>query len=146
MQNPNREEVAVALFTLLQTVPGFVTYSRRPQEWDDSVNMPALYMGNTAETYEYQHGTATPPHITLAFDIFVYIKVGLDPNSIPDTQLNQLIDAIETKLGGFAVNGQAQTLGGIVDHAWIDGDVHRFPGYLNGQGGALFQIKTLVPS
>jgi hypothetical protein len=108
--------------------------------------MPALYLGNPAEEYIYQHGTASPAHITLEFDVFVYINSGLDPNVTPDTQLNTLLDAIETTLGGYAINGMPQTLGGIVNSCWIEGPVHRAPGYLDGQGLALLTIKTLVPS
>ena len=143
-----REQIAVALFSLLQSMGPTVikTYSRRPALWQQTTAMPALYMGNPMENYVYQHGNAAPAHVNLSFDIFIYINVAKDPNVIPDTVLNNLLDAVETTLGGFAVNGQPQTLGGLVINTWIEGDIHRAPGYINGQGMCLFTVKCLVPS
>lgn len=147
MISPSREQIAVALFALLQTMGNsFATYSRRPKLWDQSTAMPALYVGNPQEEYTYQHGTAAPAHITLDFDIFIYINVALDPNSVPDTLMNSLLDKVEATLGGYAINGQAQTLGGIVNHVWMEGTIHRVPGYLDGHGMALFTIRVLVPT
>jgi hypothetical protein len=143
MMNPTREQVAVGLFTLLGSIPGIKSSSRRPALWDDATAKPALYMGNPAETYVYQNGTATPPIVILDFDVFLYIDTGMDPNSTPDTAINNLLDAIEAAITPPV--GQAQTLGGVVNHAWIEGSVHRVPGYLNGQGMVLFTVKTLVP-
>ena len=149
MQSPTREQVALALFTLLESLkisgnPAFVTTSRRPQLWASTTSFPALYMGNPKESYEYQHGTSSPAHITLDFDIFIYINVS-DPNVTPDTQMNSLIDAIEAALQGTPATNGVQSLGGIVDHCWIEGSVLRAPGYLNGQGMALMTIRVLVP-
>jgi hypothetical protein len=143
MNNPTREAIAVSLFNVLQTTAGFNTFSRRPQLWDEAVNMPALYMGNPQENYAYPHGIATPPLTTLEFDIIVYINVGLDPNTVPDTILNTLLDALETTITPY--QGYVQTLGGVVNHAWIEGKVERRPGYLDGQGAAFFTIRVLVP-
>lgn len=145
MIDPTREQVAVALFALLSAVPGVNSSSRRPALWDDSGAKPALYMGNPEENYLYPNGTATPPIITLDFDLFIYIDAGMDPNTTPDTQLNTLLDALETALAGPAINNYFQTLGGIVNHAWIEGAVRRVPGYLDGQGMVLLTIRVLVP-
>lgn len=147
MINPSREQVAVALFNLLQNIKGFQSWSRRPQVWSNSVNMPALFMGNPQEEYIYRHGTALPAEVTLSFDIFVYINAGEDPNVTPDTQLNTLLDAIEAALAPRPSGAPqaTQTLGGIVNHCWIEGPIHRAPGYINGQGLALLTIQVLVP-
>lgn len=145
MINPTREQVAVALFSLLQTVPGFASWSRRPQLWDKVANFPALFMGNPAENYQYDHGNASPPVVTIDFDIFIYISVGQDPNVIPDTLMNTLLDSIEVVMTPLPSAGYAQTLGGIVHHAWIEGPINRAPGYIDGRGLALLTIKVLVP-
>ena len=146
MINPTREQIAVALFLLLQTTPGIVTFSRRPQLWDQTTEMPALYMGNTMEAYVYQHGPSIPGMITLDFNIAIFIRDALDPNVTPDTALNNLLDAVEATITPTFATNFKQTLGGIVDHAWIEGDVERRPGYLDGQGAVFFTIKVLVPS
>ena len=145
MNDPTREQVAVALFALLSAVPGIKFKSRRPALWDNSVGMPALYLGNPEENYVYPNGTATPPLITLDFDVFLYINAGQDPNVTPDTQMNTLLDAIELAIAGPGANNYYQTLGGIVNHVQIEGPIHRAPGYLNGQGMALFTLRALVP-
>ena len=151
MINPTREQVAVALYNLLSTLtsggsPLFNYTSRRPALWSNSVAMPALYMGNPMESYTYRHGTAMPPEVLLDFDIFIYINVE-DPNTIPDTLMNNLLDAVEAAIAAAPAGApeNAQTLGGIVNHAWIEGEIHRAPGYINGQGMALFTIRALVP-
>jgi hypothetical protein len=143
MINPTREQVAVALFNLISSVPGIKFSSRRPAVWDDAVAKPALYMGNPQEEYRYEHGITSPPTVPIDYDVWLYIASGLDPNVIPDTEMNNLLDAIEAKLQPLP--GQTQTLGGIVHSAWMEGVVHRAPGYLDGRGMCLFTIKVLVP-
>jgi hypothetical protein len=143
MQNPTREEVAVALFNLVSEVNGIEHASRRPAMWSNAVAMPALYMGNPLEEYVYKADTATPAVVAISFDFFLYINAGEDPNTTPDTQLNTLLDAIEAAIGN--VPGIPQTLGGLVHSCWLEGTVHRAPGYINGQGLALFTVRVLVP-
>jgi hypothetical protein len=143
MQNPTREQVAVALFNLVSGVPGIQYASRRPAMWSNSVAMPALYMGNSIEEYVYKADTATPPVVVISFDFFLYIDAGQDPNTTPDTKMNALLDAIEAAIGN--VPGIPQTLGALVHSCWIEGQVHRAPGYINGQGLALITVKILVP-
>src|ERR1700722_5711166 len=117
MINPTREQVAVALFSLLQAVPGIKYASRRPTTNENAVAMPALYIGSPEENYVYPNGTATPPMITLDFQVYLYIHAGQDPNVIPDTLLNNLLDNIEAALQGAPSNNYYQTLGGIVNRA-----------------------------
>lgn len=145
MQNPSREQVAVALFTQLQTAVGFNTFSRRPQLWNNTVALPALYMGQTKEGLTYSGDNTALNLNVLYFPITIYINSGLDPNAIPDTLLNNLLDAVDTALAPPAYQPDQQTLGGIVSYARREGEMIRVPGYLDGQGGAFFEIKVLVP-
>lgn len=154
MNNPTREQVAIALFTQLQTLAydvntnptGFTTMSRRPQLWDDTTNKPALYQGQTLEQTGYNgDNTALPLHV-MYFPITVYINTGLDPNTVPDTIINNLLDAIDAALAPPAYDPNNFTLGGKVSYARIEGETIRIPGYLDGQGKVLFTIKALIPS
>lgn len=146
MINPTREQVAVALFTQLQTAVGFNTFSRRPQLWNNTVAMPALYMGQTKEDLTYSGDNTALNLNVLYFPITVYINVGLDPNTTPDTLLNNLLDAVDTALAPPAYQPDKQTLGGLISgYARREGEVIRVPGYLDGQGGAFFEVKVLVP-
>lgn len=146
MMNPSREQVAVALFTQLQTMGAtFATYSRRPQLWDDTTAKPAIYQGQTLEQTGYSgDNTALPLHI-MYFPITIYINTGLDPNTIPDTAINNLLDAVDACLAAPPYDPGNFTLGGKVAYARSEGDIIRIPGYLDGQGKVLFTIKALVP-
>lgn len=152
MLNPTREQVAVALFNLLSVLgptPGnntFTAMSRRPVLWTEAPSYPALYLGEPGDEYEYKNGTASPPLITMNFDGYLYTKDGLDPNVIPDTAMNNLIDSIENTIQPIASPAFQQTLGNIVDHVWIDRPgIFRRIDYSSGQGIALLTIKVLVP-
>lgn len=145
--NPSRETIAAALFAVLNTVTmqgTFKTISRRPKLWDETIEMPALYLGQPEEDKAYLEGTTTPGKATLKFDLIIYTNSGLDPNAIPDTMMNNCIDAVEAALAA-ATPGQPQTLGGLVHHAWIEGQIQRAPGYLDGRGAAFMTISVLVP-
>ena len=142
----NREAIATDLFTQLQTAGStFKLYSRRPQMWDNCPAYPALYMGNTNEALTYSGQSGSLALNELYYPIGVYFNAGLDPNVIPDTILNNLLDAIDTALAPAPYLDQ-QTLGGLVCYARREGAVERKPGYLDGQGEAWFQIKVLSPN
>lgn len=157
MINPTREQVAVALFTQLSTLlydantnptGPFKTMTRRPQLWDEAVSKPALYQGQTLEGEAYSGDLTALPQHAMFFPITVYIDTGLDPNTVPDTVLNNLLDAIDTTLAPkpYAPNEPPGTLNGIVSYARVEGEIIRMPGYLDGQGKVLLTIKVLVPA
>ena len=96
-----REQVLTALFTLLQTASGFNSYSRRFQLWDQvkPAAMPALILSEKPE--QIQRGKELRPGIrTLNAEVWIYINAGKDPNEVPATTLNTLIDAIDPNSGG----------------------------------------------
>ena len=146
MINPTREQIAVALFTQLQTAGAvFSSYSRRPVIWNNAPSYPALYVGQPQETYVYNHGSATPAAVTLDFEVFVYINAGLDMSVIPDTMLNNCLDALDAAMAATPATNNVQTLGGLVNHAWIEDKIIRIPGWIDGEGSAILTIKALVP-
>lgn len=172
MIQPSREQVAQALYDLLQNADGFETYSRRPTTWDDCgiASMPALYIAQTDEEVSYSgDNTALPLHI-MDFPIAIYFNAA-DPTTVPDTVLNTLLDAVDVVLtappydpSNSPLNPILQTnnnlllqnnllenpnlllIAGTVCYSRIEGAITRIPGYLDGQGGAFFTIRVLVPS
>jgi len=147
MTTATREDVSVALFTLLKTATEFKTSSRRFQTWDEiaGADKPALYMVTHKETH-VKGKLITPAVRTLDIDVYLFIDTGLDPNSVPDTDLNTLIDAIDPETGGVlapAPGSSQQTLGGLVTNVYIDGEVIRVPGDLDGQGVAILPLKVV---
>jgi len=141
----SREAIYQALFALLEGCAPFKTTSRRVKLWTD-VNpgeKPALFLAQRNQSYA-QGSTATPQAVTLKADIYVYTNVGKDPNTVPATQLNDILDAVDNALKGDAMTGN-QTLGGKVHHCWIEGDIMIDPGDLDGDGVAVIPVKILIP-
>jgi hypothetical protein len=131
----SREAIYAALFALVSGSAEFKTKGRRLKLWTDVNAKPAVFVA--------QRG-ATPQKVTLKADIFIYTNVGKDPNVIPAAQLNDLVDAIDAALAGSAVTGR-QTLGGLVAHCWIEGEVMIDPGDLDGDGVAVIPVRILIP-
>jgi len=146
MTTATREQVATALFALLLTSGNYVTSSRRLQTIDQvgPLDKPALFMVEHKEQHA-KGKNITPAIRTMDVDVFIFISVGQDPNVVPMTALNNLIDAIDPVSGGVLApgpNGQ-QTLGGLVTNCYIDGDVVKVPGDFDGNGVAVVPIKVL---
>ncbi len=141
----NREAIYTALFNLVVASASFVTASRRLKLWTDvnASQKPAIFIAQRGESY-HQGSEATPQKVTLKADIFIYTNAGKDPNVVPATQINSLVDAVDAALAGSPVTGQ-QTLGGLVSHCWIEGDIVIDPGDMDGDGVAMIPIRILIP-
>lgn len=61
------------------------------------------------------------------------------------TVLNGLLLAIDQALLPDSLSQGTLTLGGLVQHCWIDGDVDYDPGIMSQQGAAILPIRILVP-
>jgi hypothetical protein len=107
-------------------------------------DFPALFLVSTASHFPPREARQLPPKRTLDTQIWVYTDVGKDPNAIPETALNTLLDAIEAALAPGVMSG-VQTLGGLVSHAWIEGEIEQFPGVLDGVALAIIPVRVLVP-
>lgn len=122
-----RETIFAALLTKAQTAvlngnPAFVTSSRKFRSWDEvnPVEMPALFIasGNQNAMQQAQYGDIKWRIRALAW---IYCMHSPDSETIPGTDLNYLLDAFEEALKP-TVPGR-QTLGGLVTHAYIDGEI-----------------------
>jgi hypothetical protein len=139
-----REAIIQALFQLALTATTFNTSGRRLLLWSKVASFPALFVQSTGTHYPPRDVRGLPPKRTITAELWVYTDVGKDPNANPEQALNDIIDAIETALAP-GINCIAQTLGGIVSHAWIEGEIEQFPGVLDGIAKAIIPVKILVP-
>jgi hypothetical protein len=138
-----RETIMNVLFGLLQNVDGINTCSRKLKLWADvpAQDRPALFLTehkeNIVRTVE-----GMPAKRRIFANIFLYI----DSKScdVPMTELNNLIDAISTALRPTNPM-QEQTLNGLVAHCWIEGDIVKDPGDLDGDGLAIIPISIIIP-
>jgi hypothetical protein len=122
-----RENIYSALFTQVQNNIGglFKLASRR---WQDPsqiapADRPALFQVQTGEVASTSQKIAgLPLKWEGKVDLVIYAGGDSDSNSIPSTELNGLLDAVETALPAIT-KGLSQTLGGMVYTARIDGKI-----------------------
>ena len=141
---PSREAIISALFDLALTAAPFNTSGRRLQLWSKVASFPALFVQSTGTHYPPRDVRGLPPKRTISAEIWVYTDVGKDPNANPEQALNDIVDAIEAALAPNVIT-DVQTLGGLVSHCWIEGEIEQFPGVLDGIAKAIIPVKILVP-
>jgi hypothetical protein len=139
------ETIAVALFNLLQTSGfAFNTYDRKGAlpEKVNQADQPYLGLVQLGQSVvqNQAHGLEK---WQLHFRVLVYIRADAIPSAIPATQLNAALKAIVGVMRSGPY-GEAQTLGGLVINAWIDGDVLEDTGILDQQCALLIPIAVLV--
>jgi hypothetical protein len=144
MRNP-RETVAAALFTLLQGtqiagLPAFKKTGRRVQLWSNTNagDQPAMFLAHTGEQAVQSQSYGLTKYL-LHFEILIYARADASPQTVPDTLINSLLDAIDTQMQSTPP-GERQTLGNTVVHAWIEGEILIDGAILDQQ-----QIVIMVP-
>ena len=138
-----RESIMQALFALLTASGPYQTTGRRLQLWTQIAAQPALFLRHSAEDYPARP-TRIPPKTTIECEAWIYSKTG-DPELAPDIAQNALLDGVELALAP-PPGEEAQTLGGLVTHCWVEGRVEIHPGDLDNQAIAVVPIKMLVPT
>lgn len=138
----NREAIFAALFALVSANASYRTTSRKLKLWSDvaPADQPALFMTQGKETADALY--KQPTKWTLHASLYVYThQNSLD--TLPSTALNNLIDAIEMALYQGPASTE-QTLGGLVSHCRISGDIETDEGVLGDQAVAIIPIAIVV--
>lgn len=141
-----REPVHAALFALLSQSSKFITASRRVKHWADvpsAADQPALFLSSRGQVATVRQ-PGMPPIWDLAFDAIVYVKTTGEPDLSPATLMNPLLDAIEAAMAPDNFATRKLTLGGLVEHCWIEGEITTDEGVLGDQGVALIPILVRV--
>ena len=143
-----REQISVAFFNLVASAADFTAVSRRFVHWDqvNETQMPFLTVLKTGEVRGRQ--SEGLPTLTINAHVFVYLSAGMDPEDTPDTAMNTLLDAIDAAVapgGADALNGNKQTLGGLVAHCYPFGPVFVDTGDVDGKAIAAIPFQILVP-
>jgi hypothetical protein len=139
----SREAAYAALFARLSAVRGFNTISRQLKHWSDVAqpDQPALFQ---AQGRQVTQATADnmPTRWRLLAELYVYVRNDDPALGFSCTALNNLVDAIEGALQpppGF----ERQTLGGVVEHCRIAGDIETDEGVLGAQAVAIIPIEII---
>lgn len=137
----NREAIYSALFALASGAPGLATSSRKLKHWNDVQpgEMPALFQAQGAEIAAVQ--TRQPTRWTLQPKLYVYVRTA--GATSPGEVLNPILDHLTTQLGN-PFPGQAQTLGGLVEFARIEGAIETSEGTLGDIEVAIIPISILT--
>ena len=116
--------------------------------WDqvNETQLPFLTMLKTGEV----RGRPSEglPTLTINAHVLVYLSAGMDPEDIPDTAMHAVLDAIDAAVApssADALNGNKQTLGGLVSHCSALGPVFIDTGDVDGKAVAAIPFQILVP-
>jgi hypothetical protein len=148
MSSITREQISSAFFALVAGAVDFAATSRRFVHWDqvNETQMPFLTVLKTGEARARQ--SEALPTLTINVHVFVYLSAGLDPKDVPDSAMNAVLDAIDAAVapgGADALNGNRQTLGGLVSHCYPLGPVFVDTGDIDGKAVAAIPFQILVP-
>ncbi|WP_374335584.1 hypothetical protein [Leeia sp.] len=141
----NREAIYSALFARLTTVPGLVVCSRRLRHWTDvrAAEQPALFMAQGSEqAVPGDPVRGLPTQWTLQVDVYLYART--DGGLAPGTVMNPLLDALEAALKPDNAMQRCQTLGGLVEHCWIEGELETDEGTLGDQAVCIVPVRIRV--
>lgn len=155
MATTTREQAAAALFTLVTGAASFKRQERhfRLPEDVSPAQTPALFQVQSEEQYVRQQGViGINPKRTLVFELLVYVTDAANTTAgvtvVGSTQLNTIIQAIETLLLPTRGPGpsNAQTLGGIVASARIEGEIKYYEAKsIDGLSAASIPVHILFP-
>ncbi len=148
----NRETIYAALFaqlnaSLLAPVGPFMYSSRRysPLGSIGTSQYPAFMLVERGEVYERKH-TWAPAKISLLAHVVIQSVVGIDPNVIPATEINNLADAVETAVGIPSWELYPTPLLQLVHMAWINGREVVTPGSIKQQYSEQdIEVELILP-
>src|SRR6185437_2532647 len=83
----------------------------------------------------------SPPQYTFGALVFLY-ALEPDRHTSADMALNGLVDAVDAALTPPAY-AETQTLGGLVQHCWIEGAIENYAGKDGVRAAAIVPVKML---
>lgn len=144
-----REQILTTLFELLQTAGEFKSVGRRlvaPENITPALS-PALFLVSHSDLYK-RDIIAAPPKRDLYATAVIYNDVGTGEeavNLIPETAINNAIDAMDGMFKGEDALHKFNTLGGLVYACFIEGEILRGSGDVNGKSSAYIPIRIILP-
>lgn len=150
---PTRESVYVALWALFMAnatiVSTFKTRSRllRPfqQVPGGETSMPAFYLVQHPGETQGRTGKGMSPTRTLLCHVVMYFATTEGQGAVPATACNNGLDAIDDCLNINRNPSNNQTLGGLVQHVYIEGAIDVAEGLLQDISIVSVPITILLP-
>jgi hypothetical protein len=157
-----RESISNALFDLLAGAV-FVTLTSQGQEVSFSITgrrfrqfsdisgaqQIAFFLIEPKEKHK-RGDLITPPVRDIMYEAYIFIGDGVNPAAsvTPITTVNNILDSIDPAQGGVLkpeAMSNRQTLGGLAHDCFIEGDIDKVPGDLDGQGVLIIPITVIMP-
>lgn len=138
------EPAYAALFAKLAAISGLKTSSRKIKHWSDvpAKQQPALFMIQGGETPEQNSGLN--PKWRLKAEIYLYVNPGEGKSIIPSQVMNGLLKNVRDALAHDSIMARVCTLGGLVTHCWISGEIEVYDGVLGEQAVAVIPVEILT--
>lgn len=143
-----REQVVAALFKLLSTSSTFVTTGRRNTNPESlaPAQTPAFFLVEDKDKWgRSQAGYNNPAKREMWLYAIIYVDSGKDASLVPNTFVNNALDAIEAVMQPDDMANGVLTLGGLVQSVTLDGDTQRASGDTTGKAMAVVPIRILFP-
>ncbi|HAV5432052.1 Uncharacterised protein [Acinetobacter baumannii] len=144
----NSEVIYQALFDRLSTnVQGLKTVSRRLRHFNNVTpdERPAMFITQGNQQEVPVHGLDSK--VELAAEVYLYIHE-TDRAKPPSSQMNIFIDRVRDAIQpDHPEFSEYQTLGGLVEHCWIEGTVEVYEAVenmLDDQAIAIIPIRILT--
>jgi len=135
---------ALATATGVALLSGVMTFGRRVVPWSEVAAQPALFLRDGAfEELEYLQGILQRQ--TLRAEIWLYSDAGTNPDAVPASAINALLDAVQSVLAPDDPQSGRYTIGGLVEWCRMEGRVDKDPGDISGQAMAVADVLITVP-
>lgn len=142
------EAIYTALFEHLKSkMEGLVTISRRLRHFNNVLpdERPAIFITQGNQQEVPVHGMDSK--VELAAEVYIYIHEA-DRAKPPSSQMNIFIDRVREAIKPDHPDfSEYQTLGGLVEHCWIEGTVEVYEAVenmLDDQAIAIIPIRILT--
>jgi hypothetical protein len=129
--------------TAVPMTTGFLTTGRRLKYWSDVSAQPALFLRSGDEDLDYD--AAPNQKQTIAAEIWIYSNAGQNPDTVPETALNNLLDAVQAAFAPDDSRTNRFTLNGLVQWCRLEGKIDKDPGDISGQAIAVAEVQITVP-
>lgn len=134
---------------LAPVMEGFKKRTRRIALFSDVPDKEQPWLGQSEHGESISQVSRMPYKAVLQAQWVVYHVAAKQPNSIPTSRNNQILDALQAAIAPAKTDpgypDERNTLGGLVYHCYIDGEVFKDPGDIDNQGMLVVPIRILVP-
>lgn len=157
----DRELIFSTLFSLTENVKwnigtemapiyqSFNTRTRRIELFSDVPDKEQPWLGQSEHSENITQISRMPYKATLNAQWVVYHVTGKQPKSTPTSRNNLILDALQNAMAPVVSDpgypDERNTLGGLVYHCYIEGEIFKDPGDIDNQAMLIVPIKILVP-